>query len=72
MKIPDEERIQGLLKNAMRSMDSELKRDLWPEMLRRLDARLVQVPWFDWALVALAAICCVAFPGALSGLLYHL
>jgi len=71
MKEQDEEKIRELLK-TMRSADSELNRDLWPEMLRRLNAGSVRVPWFDWALVALVAIWCLLFPNALLGLIYHL
>ena len=72
MKDQNEEKTRQLLKEAMRPADSELGRDLWPEMLRRLDATPVNMQWFDWALVALVAIWCLLFPGAVFGLLYHL
>jgi len=71
MKEQNEEKIRELLK-TMRSADSELNRDLWPEMLRRLDSGPVRVPWYDWALVALVSIWCLLFPNALLGLIYHL
>ena len=71
MKEQDEEKIRELLK-TMRSAESELNRDLWPQMLRRLDAGPVRVPWYDWALVALVSIWCLLFPNALLGLIYHL
>ena len=53
----------------------ELKRDLWPAMLRRLDEESLHhvsnVPWFDWALggglVALAALA----PRAIPVILYY-
>ena len=61
-----------LLKKGIGPADSELKRDLWPEMLRRMDDGSVQVPWFDWALLALLASCLLLFPKAIPVLLYHL
>ena len=55
---------------------TELRRDLWPEMLRRLEQSrglsLHQVPWFDWALLAVSAAALVFFPALIPALLYHL
>jgi hypothetical protein len=50
----------------------ELSRDLWPDVLRRMHEPQVRVPWFDWALAALAAGALIFFPSAIPGLLYHL
>jgi hypothetical protein len=50
----------------------ELQRDLWPEMLRRLDERPLQVLWFDWALAAVAGVLLCFSPGLIPVLLYHL
>ena len=50
----------------------ELRRDLWPEMLRRMEQRPVRVPWFDWALLAVAGAAVAFFPGLIPALLYHL
>ncbi len=66
------ERIRELLKKAMVPADPELKRDLWPQMLRRLEERPAQVPWFDWALGALLAMWFFFSPEAIPILLYHL
>ena len=53
--------------------NAELRRDLWPEMLRRLDAQKpMRMPWFDWALVAAVATALLLFPGTIPALLYHL
>jgi hypothetical protein len=52
--------------------DTELRRDLWPEMLKRLDRQPVRVPWFDWALAACLGAALLFFPGVIPGLLYHL
>jgi hypothetical protein len=51
---------------------SELSRDLWPDLLRKTDESRVRIPWFDWALVALAAAVLIFFPGVIPALLYHL
>jgi hypothetical protein len=51
---------------------TELRRDLWPEMLRRLERPPVRVPWFDWALLAFTAAALIFFPALIPALLYHL
>ena len=50
---------------------AELRRDLWPEMLRRLQRPQVRVPWFDWALLAAAGAAAIFFPALIPALLYH-
>ena len=52
--------------------DTELKRDLWPEMRRRLDERTMRVSLLDWALIAAVAAWLIAVPEAAMALLYHL
>ncbi len=52
--------------------DPELKRDLWPRMIQRIDQRGMRVTWFDWALAALVAALFVCFPQVIPGLFYHL
>lgn len=73
MNERNDEKVQGILKVAIGPVaDRELKSDLWPQMLRRLDERPGQVPWFDWILVALLTMCLCFFPEAIPVLLYHL
>jgi hypothetical protein len=50
---------------------AELRRDLWPDMLRRMDRPRVRVPWFDWALLAVAGAATIFFPALIPALLYH-
>lgn len=66
--------LKSLLKDALApAQHAELQRDLWPQMLRRLDdEQPFRVPWFDWALAAVLAVCLLLFPGAIPALLYHL
>ena len=50
---------------------SELARDLWPEFLQRMRESPSRIPWFDWALAALAASTLIFFPEVIPALLYH-
>ena len=72
----EQDRVQQLLKATMPTVasqsDGELRRDLWPMMLKSLEAPLVDVPWFDWALLAGVAMCLLFSPGAIPLLLYYL
>ena len=51
---------------------AELRRDLWPDMLRRLEQSPVRVPWFDWALLAISGAAAIFFPALIPALAYHL
>jgi hypothetical protein len=65
--------IEALLKAAIGPVkDSELRRDLWPQMLRKLNEQPSRVPWFDWALAGILGATLFLFPGAIPALLYHL
>jgi hypothetical protein len=68
--------MKELLKQAVAPVqDAELRRDLWPQMLRKLEERplpIHNVSWFDWALVSLAAVTLLFFPGIIPALFYHL
>jgi hypothetical protein len=68
----EEEKIRSLLQQALPSVRSELRQDLWPRMLRRMEERARAVPWFDWALAALLIAGISVSPHAIPLLLYHL
>jgi len=68
----NDEKFRELLKQSLRPENQELQRDLWPQMLRRLGERSARVPWFDWALLALLALCLILVPNTIPMLLYHL
>ena len=68
----DEEEIQAALQEAFPPADSELRRDLWPAMLRRLDAPAQKIPWYDWALAGGLAGAAVFFPKLILLFAYHL
>ena len=64
--------IRDALKQSFPPVKTELRRDLWPDVLRKLDARGVRVPWYDWALVGLSAVMFLAFPRLVLVFAYHL
>jgi hypothetical protein len=68
--------MKELLKRSVHSVqNAELRRDLWPQMLRKLDeqpAPAIHVPWFDWALAAILSAVLIFFPGSIPVLFYHL
>jgi hypothetical protein len=76
MNSEQQNRIQQLLKKSLPPADAmagaELRRDLWPAMLRRLEASPTAVPWFDWALLTAVALWLAFFPATITVLLYHL
>jgi len=72
MNNKEDEKIQAFLKQAIPPIERQLDRDLWPDMLRRLDHRTSAVPWFDWALVALLVVALLISPRTIAVLLYHL
>jgi len=55
-----------------------LRRDLWPQMLERLNESQLRtawhsrVSWLDWALLGVAAAAMLFFPALIPALLYHL
>lgn len=72
-KQENKKELKALLNQALPpAQNTELQRDLWPQMLRRLDAQPLRVPWFDWALAAAVAAALLFFPGAIPALLYQL
>jgi hypothetical protein len=70
------ENMKELLKQTVAPVpDTELRRDLWPQMLRKLDEQplpVLRVPWFDWVLTAILSAVLIFFPGSIPALLYHL
>jgi len=71
-KTPEAERMKEVLKAAMPRIadDAEPARDLWPDVLRRLDREPMRIPWFDWALVGGLVALAAAFPAAIPVLAY--
>jgi len=67
-----DEEIERLLKDVFPSADKELQRDLWPAMLRKLEAPKATLSWFDWALIVALASWILFYPEGILQLLYQL
>ena len=70
-----EKELRALLQSEFPPLqNASLQRDLWPQMLCRVEAQPepLRVPWFDWALAAAVAAALLLFPNAIPALLYHL
>lgn len=65
-----------LLRKAVRPIDAgtdaEPARDLWPEMLKRLDPGRTEIPWFDWVLLGGVAMLVMLSPRVIPLLVYYL
>jgi hypothetical protein len=73
MSERETEELKKLLKEGLpRAGEAELRHDLWPSMLRRLQENPIRAPWWDWALLAAASALILFFPGMIPALLYHL
>ena len=68
----DVRQIRDALRQSFPPVNTELGRDLWPDVLRRLDTRTVAVPWYDWVLVGVSAAMFVVFPRLVLVFAYHL
>jgi hypothetical protein len=64
--------LKELLQRAAPPADRELRRDLWPEMRRRLDRPPVHIPLVDLALAAILLLCLLLFPETIPAVLYLL
>jgi hypothetical protein len=76
MNESEDERIRQLLKSALpRIANAEPTRDLWPDMLKRIEAGAesgVRFGLLDWVIAGLAAAAVFLFPGMIPVVLYHL
>lgn len=73
MNAHDESRIKQLLQQAVPPVDqTDPARDLWPSVLRRLDAQPAAPPWFDWALLGGLVAFSAFVPATIPVLLYYL
>ena len=68
----DDRRIREALQQSFPPVNTEIGRDLWPAVLRRLEAHPAQVPWYDWALIGLSSAIFLMFPQLILVFVYHL
>ena len=86
MREQEQKALADLLKRSVTPVNPELERDLWAQMLRRMDEHTAQlnwfaamvsgsalsaVPWFDWALLAVLVVSVCVFPKSIPIWLYH-
>jgi len=64
--------IQCLLQSVFPPADQQLRRDLWPAMLNRMQTPSFALPWYDWALLAALGGWAVIAPQGILQLLYQL
>jgi len=74
MNQDEHDRMKKLLQQALPPVaaDAEPARDLWPAVLRRLDAKPASPPWFDLALAGGLVALIACFPAAIPVFLYYL
>lgn len=72
MTEDDDRNLRDALRHSFPPVNTELRRDLWPQVLAKLDDRPARVPWYDWALAGLSAVLFLAFPKLILVLAYHL
>lgn len=68
----DDRQIREALRESFPPVNTELRRDLWPAVLRKLDARPIRMPWYDLALTGLSASVVLFFPQLILVFAYHL
>ena len=73
MNDPD---IRELLQSSLPlTGDAELRRDLWPDMLRRIataESHRIKFTPLDWVIAGVVATSVFLFPHLVPSLLYHL
>ncbi len=73
MRDERDEALRDLLKRVSGvGADRELKRDLWPRMLERLEQPPMRIPWWDWVLAAALLASLLLFPETIPAVLYQL
>ncbi len=70
----DQNRMKKLLQQALPPVAAaaEPARDLWPAVLRGLDAKPAPLPWFDLVLAGGLVALTAFFPAAIPVFLYYL
>ena len=72
MTEDNDRQIRNALKQSLPPVNIELARDLWPEVVRKLDTHPLRVPWYDWVLIGLSASVFLVFPQLIFVFAYHL
>lgn len=68
----DDRQIREALQQLFPPVNTEMHRDLWPAVLRKLEAHPAQMPWYDWVLMGLSSAVFLLFPQLILVFAYHL
>ncbi|HKF20474.1 MAG TPA: hypothetical protein VKE93_02830 [Candidatus Angelobacter sp.] len=69
----EQEEVRAALQRTFPAGETELRRDLWPSMLRRLEEQPgPTVPWYDWVLAGGVLAVAVFFPKIALLFAFHL
>ena len=68
----DDRQIRDALQQSFPPVNTEIHRDLWPTVLRKLEARPAPMPWYDWALIGLSVGVFLFLPRFILVFAYHL
>lgn len=69
---PDDRQIREALKQSFPPVNTDLPRDLWPQVLGKFAAQPAHVPWYDWVLMGVSAGVLLCFPQLILVFAYHL
>jgi hypothetical protein len=72
MNAEEQELVQRLKAAVPAVRETELKRDLWPLMLARMERRDIRVSLADWVLAGIAGSLLLFFPELIPVLFYHM
>ena len=73
MREEEQDTLKRLLQKAVPPVgEATPGRDLWPQMLRKMEQEPREVHWLDWALAAVLAGWMFLSPAEILRLLYHL
>ena len=68
----DDSQIRKALQQSFPPVNTEIHRDLWPAVLRKVEAHPAPMPWYDWALIGLSSAVFLFFPRLILVFAYHL
>ena len=71
MKEDDGRQIREALRQSVPRIDAELRRDLWPAVLRKIDTHPAAIAWYDWALIVASCAVFAFFPQMILVFAYH-
>jgi hypothetical protein len=72
MNQHEEDYVRQTLQDVFPRVNTDLRRDLWPAMMRKVEVQRPKIAWYDWGLAGLVAGVVAVFPDLILVLVYHL